>query len=157
MGTVTLLLTEQQPIPGATPPGTIPVTLRVMWKDDEDDAGYLGLFLPEALLQPASPEERHLVCAYIARAVIQLGDDEDRSGNRAQKIISDLANDTWTSGMVMMRPNGEWDKLTRFEWDWEDRDLDAMAAEAEAHFRAHQLERVANTAAKTPDTGKRKL
>ena len=157
MGTATILLTEQRPIPEVTPAGTIPVTIYIMWQDDEDDSGYLGMFLPEALLRPTNTEDQRLICAYIAWAVIELGNEEDRSGNRAQKIIADLAQDTWTSGMVVVRPNGERQDQTRFAWDWEDYDLGVMAAKAEAHFRAHQLERVANTAAKTPDTGKRKL
>ena len=93
MARVIIKLNEQAPIPRYTPEGLTPIHAQIVdltpGDNERDDFGF---FLSTPLLFPESPEEELLLCAYLIREAMALGDEEDRSDTLAQRILSDLVH-----------------------------------------------------------------
>lgn len=143
MSHVSILIQEQEGIPGHVPQGMSAVYVRVH-HEQEDDDGYLGLFLPQDLLNPKTDEDRLAVCGLVAQEALSMGNSEDRSGNYAQTLLSDLVNSE-DSAKVRIRKLGQTKSHASFDWPGSEWTLDALADTANAYLRSKALAEVADS------------
>lgn len=146
MKTYEITLSEQDAIPGQTPPGLVPMNLCFRDVNDDEDS-YIGLFGPADLLKEAvTPEQQRRVCAWIARTIF----DADTSETQAQEALDGLMEMDWAAThlaadvggklcVVTIQPKGK--AWAPFEWPYEE-SLEHLAELAQVERRQGHLESV---------------